>query len=286
MKLSSNSLGPALPLTVINGRPRLTRTDASPSPEANQDEAAVRQSLLIVTTSTGSARAIQNALVPVDQKPLLRDTQNGSSQTIHPDSAQIAPAPLLTFARSIAGAKFCLADGTTPSNAAPDFDAVLWEFPQDDPDALVTAQQIGASAGSIPVIAVLFQAPPSPPQADALAEAGMFAGLLSMVPVAELNTTLLDELIGAPSSHSESLSESVDQLCEAIHTHTHDIRNPLNCVQMLVDLMREQIKSAEPISTTTLDRLTSSVERADAIVSHLSKLAKARQRDLCTTPAS
>ena len=283
MKLSSNSLGPTLPLTVINGGPRLTRTDASPSHEVNQDGAADRQRLLIVATSTASARAIQNALVPVDQKPLLRDTQNGSCQTFHPDGAQIAPVPLLTFARSVAGADFCLADGADPSNAAPVFDAVLWEFPQEDPDALVTAQKIGASAGSIPVIAILIQAPP---QVDALAEAGMFAGLLSMVPVAELNTTLLDELIGAPSSHSESLSESVDQLCQAIRTHSHDIRNPLNCVQMLVDLMRSHTKYSEPIPPTIFDQLSASVERADAIVSQLSNLAKARRRDLCSSPTS
>ena len=284
MKLSSSSLGPALPLTLVDGNPQPARSEKPTPRNANQSAApnfasVGRQSLLVITTSTASARAIQNALVPLDQKPLLRDSRNADFPTFKNQNAQVLPAPLLTFARSIAGAEFCLADGADPSNAAPGFDAVVWEFPQDDPDALVTAQNLAACAGPIPVIAVLFHAPPPPPQVDALAEAGSSAGLHSMVPVANLNTTLLEELIGRPSELSVSLSESIDQLCQAIRTHAHDVRNPLNCVQMHVDLMREQIKSSELITATTLDQLTSSVKRADAIVGDLSKMVKACQRE-------
>jgi signal transduction histidine kinase len=282
MKLSPSSLGSTLPLTILSGEARPERSDGPPSNEVDSasPEPAKRRTLLVITASTASARAIQNALVPVPHQPPLRDTRNVSSPTFKTDDDQTIQAPLLTFARSIAGAEFCLTDGADPSCTTPNFDAVLWEFPQDDPDALVIAQSVATSAASIPVIAVLFQAPHSPPQADALSEAGTFAGLLSMIPIAELNATLLSELIGSPSELSSTSSESVDQLCKAIRTHAHDIRNPLNCIQMLVDLMRAHLKSSDPIPPTILDQLTCSVDRASAVVSNLSNIAQDRQHDL------
>jgi len=280
MSLPSTSL--FSPIATAARRPIASAiVDSAPSNEAKHaietSRPTVALNLLAYTTTGDDARKIQQHLAP-DEAVADKDQATGRQADQNDDHA------VLTFARSLSGTQFCLSD----RDRQPPFDALLWPVDDTDPNASLSESappMLGiAVAAGIPLIVITHDDIP-----ESFKKQCQEHGLRQLISWSDLKTANLKAGLGkvptANTSATNGGSDSIAAFRKMARGIAHEVRNPLSCIQMCLDLMRQKLQTGTAIDADALERISSSVQRAEEFLASVSDLAQTpterSQQDLC-----
>ncbi len=279
MSLPSTSL--FSPIATANLRPIASAiapvaSSGNTTPDSSAGQASAALNLLAFTSTGDDARKIQDRLAPDDAGS--EGDQPVKQQDEKSDHA------VLTFARSLSGTQFCLSD----RDRQPPFDALLW--PVDDADLNASLNETAppmlgiAVAAGIPLIVITRDDLPETFKAQC-----RDLGLRQVITWSDLNVANLTAGLNKSSSASSGAevedSDAIAAFRKMARGITHEVRNPLSCIQMCLDLMRQKLQGGTAIDAEALDRISSAVQRAEEFLSSVSDLAQTpaerSEQDLC-----
>jgi len=277
MSLPSTSL--FSPIATANRRPLASAIAAiAPSTDEPSDAGAASPSLnLLVYTTTGdAARKVQSILAP---------NAGGDDENQEADQAEVQNGDhaMLTFARSLSGTQFCLSD----RDRQPPFDALLWPVDDAEPESSLSESaptMLGlAVAAGVPLIIVTRDDIP-----EDFSKECQTLGLRHLISWSDLTSANLAAGLGkSPTDRPAQLdnSDGIAAFRKMARGIAHEVRNPLSCIQMCLDLMRQTLRNGTAVDEEALDRISSSVQRAEEFLSNVSDLAQTpaerTEQDLC-----